>query len=79
MIDCPRRRVFLGDTPPPKVNCRCMHVRHSLRMGIDIACRRLWQNRRSTSQRAAAVSELLPCLWGNHAEGVPRKVGMGYV
>ena len=32
-------RVFLGDTHPPKVNCRCMHMRHSLRMGIDIACR----------------------------------------
>lgn len=39
MAPWPRRRVFLGDTHPPKVNCRCMHMRHSLRMGIDIACR----------------------------------------
>ena len=40
MAPWPRRRVFLGDThPPPKVNFRCMHMRHSLRMGIDIACR----------------------------------------
>ena len=27
--------------PPPRRNCRCMHRRHSLRMGIDIACRKL--------------------------------------
>lgn len=39
MAPWPRRRVFLGDTHPPKVNCRRMHMRHSLRMGIDIACR----------------------------------------
>ena len=58
MIDCPRRRVPLGDTPPPKVNCRCMHMRlPSLRVNRYIAERRAIPS--ICTGLAAAATELV--------------------
>ena len=53
MIDCPRRRVPLGDTPPPRRKCRCMHIAAPFAQGLQIRAkgrggrRFLWQFCRS--------------------------------
>ena len=53
MIDCPWRRVPLGDTPPPRRKCRCMHIAAPFAQGLQIRAkgrggrRFLWQSCRS--------------------------------